>query len=318
MKIVVLDGIVENPGDLSWDGFKEFGYLTVYGRTPEEKIIERIGDAEIVIANKVHLDAHTMESCPNIKYIGILATGYNNLDLPAAKKRGITVTNIPDYSTNDVAQMVFALLLDICHRVGHHSRVVHQGKWASAQDFCFWDFPLVEVAGKTLGIFGYGSIGAAVAKIALAFGMRVLVHTRTRKEEFTDPNIRYAQDLDAFLSQADIISMHTPLTPQTKHIINAKTIAKMKDGVIFINTARGPVVDEQALADALQSGKVYMAGLDVLETEPPQPDNPLILSERTVITPHIAWATKEARQRLMDIAVDNLASYLSGAPVNTV
>jgi len=312
--IVILDGYTENPGDLSWDGFAELGSLTVYDRTKEEDILSRIGDADIVITNKTPLSREVIEQAPNIRYIGVLATGYNVVDIQAAKEKGIPVCNIPTYGTDAVAQFAFALLLEIAHHVQHHSDAVKQGRWTSSPDFCFWDYPLIELAGKTMGLIGYGRIGQAVARIARAFGMLVIAYDSYQDPKHQDVYV----SLDELLHRSDVISLHCPLFEATKGIINKDSIAKMKDGVIILNNSRGPLIIEQDLADALNSGKVYAAGLDVVSTEPITKDNPLLTAKNCLITPHISWAPKESRQRLMDIAVDNLRSFLAGKSQNVV
>lgn len=320
MKIIILDGYTENPGDLSWEGFERLGDVTVYDRTPvrdEKEIQKRIKDAEIVITNKTPLTRETIEACPGIRYIGVLATGYNVVDIQAAKERGIPVCNIPSYGTDAVAQFTFALLLEICHHAAHHSHAVHEGRWSSCEDFCFWDFPLIELAGKTMGIIGFGRIGQAVSRLAMAFGMKVLVYGPRRRPELETENCRYAE-LEELLGQADVISLHCPLFPETEGMICKETIAKMKDGVILLNTGRGQLVAEQDLADALNSGKVSAAGLDVVSIEPIRPENPLLKAENCLITPHIAWASRESRQRLMDMAAANLEAFLEGKPVHVV
>ena len=311
MKIVVLDGYTENPGDLSWGGFEKLGEVTVYDRTPEDKIIERIGSAEIVIMNKTPISRETMNACPNMKYVGILATGYNVVDVAAASEKGIIVTNIPTYGTTAVAQMAIALLLEICHHTAHHSNAVYEGRWTKNQDWCFWDYPLIELADKTMGIIGFGRIGQNTGRIAKALGMKVIAYDAFVKAE-------ESVDLDTLLQESDVIALHCPLFPETQGIINKNNIAKMKDGVIILNNSRGPLIVEQDLCDALNSGKVYAAGLDVVSTEPIKADNPLLKAKNCIITPHISWAPKESRQRLMNIAVDNLDKFLSGAPVNAV
>lgn len=311
MKIVILDGYTLNPGDLSWDGFSALGEVTVYDRTPQEEILSRIGGAEIIYTNKTPLTRETLFKAPNLKYVGVLATGYNVVDVAAAKELGIPVTNIPTYGTSAVAQFVFALLLEVCHRVGHHNDAVQQGRWTAGRDFCFWDYPLIELSGKTMGIIGYGRIGRATADIARAFGMRVLAYDPGQSGEDLVP-------LSALLEKSDVISLHCPLLPGTEGIINQETIARMKDGVILINTSRGPLVREKDLREALLSGKVYAAAVDVVSTEPIGADNPLLGLANCLITPHIAWAPKESRVRLMDIAVDNLRRFLEGNPVNVV
>lgn len=320
MKIVILDGYTENPGDLSWEGFERLGELTLYDRTPvkdKEEIRGRIGDAEIVITNKTPLTREIIEACPGIQYIGALSTGYNVIDIEAAREHGIPVSNIPAYGTDAVAQFTFAMLLDICHHAAYHSRAVHEGQWSSCADFCFWDYPLIELAGKTMGIVGFGRIGQAVGRLANAFGMRVLANAAHRRPELETDICRYAE-LEELFARSDIISLHCPLFPATEGMINKESIAKMKDGVILLNTGRGPLVVEQDLADALNSGKVYAAGVDVVSAEPIQKDNPLLTAKNCLITPHIAWASKESRQRLMDTAVGNLEAFLAGRPVNVV
>ena len=295
MKIVILDGYTENPGDLSWEGLEQLGELTVYEHTKTEEIISRIGDAELVITNKTPVSAETFAACPQIKYVGVLATGYNVVDVDAARERGIVVTNIPTYGTQAVAQYVFALLLELCHHVGHHSSAVQQGRWTEGRDFCFWDYPLIELAGKTMGIIGYGRIGHATADIARAFGMRVIAY-----DAFCTGDELVS--LDELLAQSDVISLHCPLNKENTGLINKEAIAKMKDGVMIINTARGPLINEADLREALLAGKVQGAALDVVSVEPIRKDNVLLGLENCLITPHIAWAPKESRQRLMDVA----------------
>ncbi|MBJ2357686.1 D-2-hydroxyacid dehydrogenase [Sphaerochaeta sp. S2] len=313
-KIVILDGYTENPGDLSWDGFAELGDVTVYDRTPSDLIAQRIADADIVITNKTPLTAETIKNAEKMQYIGVLATGYNVVDVQAAKERGVVVTNIPTYGTDAVAQFVFALLLEICHHVQHHSDAVKEGRWSKAPDFCFWDYPLIELVGKTMGIIGYGRIGQATGRIAKAFGMKVIAYDSYQNPELKDDYV----SLDTLLSESDVIALHCPLFPETEGIINKESIAKMKDGVILINNSRGPLIVEQDLADALNSGKIAAAGLDVVSSEPIKEDNPLLQAKNCLITPHISWAPKESRQRLMDIAVANLRGFLSGARQNVV
>ncbi|MBZ4673197.1 MAG: Phosphoglycerate dehydrogenase [Spirochaeta sp.] len=312
--IVILDGYTENPGDLSWDGFAELGDVTVYDRTPDDLIAQRIADADIVITNKTPLTAETIKNAERMQYIGVLATGYNVVDIQAAKERGVVVTNIPTYGTDAVAQFVFALLLEICHHVQHHSDAVKEGRWSKAPDFCFWDYPLIELAGKTMGIIGYGRIGQATGRIAKAFGMKVIAYDSYQNPELKDEYV----SLDTLLSESDVIALHCPLFPETEGIINKESIAKMKDGVILINNSRGPLIVEQDLADALNSGKIAAAGLDVVSSEPIREDNPLLQAKNCLITPHISWAPRESRQRLMDIAVANLKGFLSGARQNVV
>jgi glycerate dehydrogenase len=317
MKIVVLDGYTLNPGDLSWDDLNRAGDLTVYDRTPVDKVVERAGKAEIIFTNKTPLFRETLKNLSYTKYIGVLATGYNVVDMAAAKEFGITVTNIPTYGTAAVAQMVFALLLEICNHVGHHSAAVRNGAWSRCPDFCFWDYPLIELAGKTMGLIGFGKIGQAVGKIALVFGMKVLAYDQNQVKSFENDSLKYVE-LDEVFNQSDIISLHCPLFDSTKGLINKKNIAKMKDGALIINTSRGPLIVEQDLAMALNSGKIAGAAVDVLSVEPPGMDNPLFKAKNCIITPHIAWAPQESRQRLMDIAVNNLQSFIAGSPVNVV
>jgi glycerate dehydrogenase len=312
--IVILDGYAENPGDLSWDGFAELGDVKVYDRTSSDLVEQRIADADIVITNKTPLTAETIKNAERMQYIGVLATGYNVVDIQAAKERGVVVTNIPTYGTAAVAQFVFALLLEICHHVQHHSDAVKEGRWSKAPDFCFWDYPLIELAGKTMGIIGYGRIGQATGRIAKAFGMKVIAYDSYQNPELKDEYV----SLDTLLSESDVIALHCPLFPETEGIINKESIAKMKDGVILINNSRGPLIVEQDLADALNSGKIAAAGLDVVSSEPIREDNPLLQAKNCLITPHISWAPRESRQRLMDIAVANLKGFLSGARQNVV
>lgn len=319
MKIVVLDGYTENPGDLSWGRLEELGEFIVYDRsslTDEDEAIARIGEAEIVITNKTPITRRVLDSCPSIRYIGVLATGYNVVDYVYAAKKGIPVTNVPGYGTDTVAQFTFALLLEICHHVAHHSEAVHAGRWEQSPDFCFCDYPQIELAGKTIGIIGFGRIGQKVGIIAKAFGMKVLAHSPHEYE--SGKAIGTYVDLDTLLAESDVISLHCPLFPETEGIINQATIAKMKDGVILLNNGRGPLVVEQDLADALNSGKIQAAAVDVVSAEPIKGDNPLLTAKNCFITPHIAWATKEARQRIMDCAVNNVKAFLSGAPENVV
>ena len=316
VKIVVLDGYTENPGDLSWEKLEALGELTVYDRTPEDKVVERIGDAEIVYTNKTPITRETMDACPNIKFISVLATGYNIVDCAAAGEKGIPVTNVPTYGTASVAQFAIALLLEVCHHVAHHDKAVHQGRWESNPDWCFWDYPLIELAGKTMGIIGLGRIGRATARIAKALGMRVIAADKVRSEAGAQ-DAEYV-DLDTLLAKSDVVVLHCPLFPDTQGIINKNTIAKMKDGVIIINNSRGQLVVEQDLADALNSGKVYAAGLDVVSTEPIKGDNPLLTAKNCIITPHISWAPRESRMRIMDTAAENLKAFMAGEPINVV
>ena len=311
MKIVILDGYTENPGDLRWEGLEKLGELTVYEHTKADEIISRIGDTELVITNKTPISAETFAACPQIKYVGVLATGYNVVDVDAARERGIVVTNIPTYGTQAVAQYVFALLLELCHHVGHHNNAVQQGRWTKGRDFCFWDYPLIELAGKTMGIIGYGRIGRAAAAIARAFGMKVIAYDAFGSGD-------ELVSLEDLLAQSDVISLHCPLTKENTGLINKDTIAQMKDGVMIINTARGPLINEADLREALLAGKVQGAALDVVSVEPIREENVLLGVENCLITPHIAWAPKESRPRLMDVAVKNVESFLAGTPVNNV
>lgn len=319
MKIVVLDGYTENPGDLSWDGLEKLGELTVYDRIPydTESVVSHIGDAEAVYVNKVPLTREVLDACPSLRFIGVLATGYNVVDTVAAKEKGITVCNIPSYGTDAVGQFAIGLLLEICHHIGHHSQAVLEGKWTSNPDWCFWDYPLIELAGKTMGIIGYGRIGQCTGRIAQALGMKVLAYDSYKNPDLESDTCRYT-DLEELLGASDVISLHCPLFPDTQGIINKENIGKMKDGVIILNNSRGPLIVEEDLAEALKSGKVMAAGLDVVSTEPIKADNPLLGAPNCIITPHISWASKESRQRLMDFAVDNLVQYINGTPVNVV
>lgn len=317
MKIVVLDGFTLNPGDLSWSGLEELGSLTVYDRTPIDEIIKRVADADIVFTNKTPLTRETLAELTSVKYIGVLATGYNVVDTVAAKEFGKVVTNIPTYGTTAVAQFVFALLLEICHHVGDHDQEVKNGAWTNGQDFCFWNYPLIELAGKNLGIIGMGRIGQATAKIGMALGMKILAVDDYCIEELKGPQFEYLS-LEEMYAQADIISLHCPLFDSTLGMINKDSIAKMKDGVIIINTSRGPLINEMDLAEALNSGKVAAAAVDVLSVEPAKMENPLMQAKNCIITPHIAWAPKESRERLMNIAVDNLVQFSKGNQVNVV
>lgn len=316
LRITVLDGYGLNPGDLSWDGMARLGRLTVYDRTPADITIERAKDSEIVITNKTRLDADTIAALPNLKYIGVLATGYNVVDVKAAAEHGVTVTNIPAYSTMSVAQMVFALVLAITNRVEHYTEENRSGRWSHNPDFCYWDFPLTELAGKTMGIVGLGNIGQAVARIALAFGMNVMALTSKQQGQFD--NNKEKVELSTLLREADIVTLHCPLTRETEHMINASTLSLMKPTAILINTGRGPLIDEQAVANALKEGRLGAFGADVLSSEPPAADNPLLSAPNAFVTPHIAWATREARERLMEIAVANLEGYLKGERRNVV
>ena len=311
MKIVVLDGFAANPGDISWEPMRALGELTVYERTAPEEVDARIADAEAVLTNKVVITGEMMARKPELRYIGVLATGYNVVDTQAAKARGIVVTNIPAYSTASVAQHVFALLLELCLHVGHHSDAVHRGRWTNSRDFCFWDTPLIELDGKTMGIVGYGRIGHAVERVARAFGMKI----RICSGHATGPDVA---PLDTVLAESDVVSLHCPLTKDNAGLMSGETIAKMKDGAILINTARGGLVNEADVRAALESGKLGGFAADVAGKEPIPADSPLLGAPNCVLTPHIAWAPKEARQRLMDIAVSNLAAWQGGNPVNNV
>lgn len=318
MKLVMLDGYAVNPGDLSWKELERFGDLTVYDRTPEDdgEIMRRIGDAEVIILNKTPLSRTVFEECPNLKFVTVLATGYNIVDCQAAREYGVAVSNIPSYGTESVSQFAFALLLEICHHVAHHAHEVQNGRWSTSPDWCFWDYPLIELSGKTMGIIGFGRIGQQTGRIARAFGMEVLAYSRSVRKGAS--KIGVYVDLDTLLAKSDVIMLHCPLSPETSGIINRDTIAKMKDGVILINNSRGPLIVEQDLADALNSGKVMAAGLDVLSTEPVRADNPLLTAKNCLITPHISWAPKEARQRIIDTTRDNLQAFVDGAPIHVV
>jgi glycerate dehydrogenase len=315
MKIIALDTYPINPGDLSWTGVTELGDCTLYDRTSAAEIYERARGAEIILTNKVPLTRQMMEQLPGLKYIGVMATGYNIVDTEAAHERGITVTNVPAYSTQSVAQLVFALLLELTHHAGAHSSTVHEGKWASCEDFSYRETPLVELAGLTMGIVGYGAIGQAVAAVAHAFGMRVLASKRT---PFQSTDVAEYADTETVFREADVVTLHCPLTPETKHLVNASRIGLMKPSAFLINTSRGPIVDEEALAAALNAGKIAGAGIDVLSTEPPSKDNPLLEAKNCVITPHIGWATFAARTRLIRVIADNIRAFQSGSPRNVV
>ena len=319
MKIVVLDGYTLNPGDLDWEGIKKLGDLTVLDRIDHSPsaVIEAIGDAEIIYTNKTPLPKEVLSKVPGVKYIGVLATGFNVVDVNCAKELGIKVTNVPTYGTDAVAQFTLALLLEMCHRIGDHDVAVKNGEWASCPDFCFWKHPLIELSGKTMGFIGFGRIGQATAKLAQAFGLDVLVFNRSQNPDMISDTCKYA-NLDDVLGKSDIISLHCPLTEDTQGIINQSTIGKMKDGVMIINTARGPLIVEQDLKDALETGKVAAAAIDVASVEPILADNPLLTAKNCIMTPHIAWASKEARQRLMNSTVENLEAFLGGNPINVV
>ncbi|MGM9823968.1 MAG: D-2-hydroxyacid dehydrogenase [Muribaculaceae bacterium] len=316
MKIVILDGFTTNGGDLSWNGISELGDLTVYDRTAPGEVIDRCHGAEAVLTNKVIITDEVMQALPQLKYIGVMATGYNVVDIDAARRRGIVVTNVPAYSTPSVAQMVFAHLLNITNQVALHDRQVHEGRWADNQDFCFYSAPLIELAGKQMGIVGLGQTGSAVAKIALALGMRVMAFTSKAQESLPEGITKGS--LNEVFATSDVVSLHCPLTPQTKHLVNAQRLALMKPSAIVINTGRGPLVNEQDLADALNNGTIAAAAVDVLSTEPPAADNPLLSARNCHITPHIAWASQAARARLIDTLTSNLKGYISGNVVNNV
>lgn len=313
-KLVVLDGYALNPGDMDWTLLEAFGDLTVYDRTQEEDVLKRIGDAEIVFTNKTILTKEIINQAPKLKYIGVLATGYNVVDVEAAREKDVVVTNIPSYSTNAVAQFTFALLLEITNRVQRHSdAVIEDNRWTTSKDFCFWDYPLIEVAHKKMGIIGYGTIGRAVGRIAKAFDIEVLAYSPS-----LDPNDPDWASLPTIYKESDIITLHLPLTEKSREMINKDTIAQMKDGVIILNTSRGPLINEQDLADALNTNKVYAAGVDVVSVEPILEENPLLNAKNIIITPHIAWAPKQTRERLLGIAAKNVAGFLAGKVVNRV
>lgn len=318
MKIVVLDGYCENPGDLSWTPLEQFGEVVVYDRTPDTKeaVVERLKDADILVGNKNNITAEIMDACPKLKYIAVQATGYNVIDVAAAKERGIPVSNVPTYGTMAVAQHTMALLLEITNLVGHHNDRVHAGRWAEGPDWCFWDSPLMELDGKTMGVIGFGKIGQQTAKMAKAFGMNILA-TGSRPTDEGRAIADYVE-MDELLAKSDVISLHCPLFPNTKGIICKENIDKMKDGVTILNSSRGPLVVEQDLADALRSGKVKAAAVDVVSAEPMTNDNPLLTAPNCIITPHIAWAPKEARQRIMNTTAQNIEAFLSGNPINVV
>ena len=314
-KIVVLDGYVLNPGDLSWKPLESLGSVTVYDRTPVEKIVERIADADIILTNKTPITRQTLLDCPSVKYVGALATGFNTIDIAAAKELGVAVTNVPAYSTDAVAQFTMALLLEVCHHVGEHSRGVMAGDWVRSIDFCYWQYPQIELAGKTFGIIGMGKIGQAAGKLADAFGMKVLYHAHHPRELPYPATFCSLEDL---LAQSDVISLHCPLTDETAAIINPHTISMMKKDAILLNTARGPLVDEQAVADALKEGKLTGYAADVVGREPLAADSPLLGAPRCILTPHIAWASHAARGRLMDVAIGNVFAFCEGKRQNRV
>jgi glycerate dehydrogenase len=317
MKIVVLDGYTLNPGDLSWSDLLNLGDVVLYDRTPGDKIIERSIDAEVLITNKTPLSEEIINSLPKLKYIGVLATGYNVVDITAAKRNNIIVTNVPSYSTLSVAQLTFALLLELCHHVQRHNDSVMEGKWVQSHDFSYSDFPLIELSGKSFGIIGFGNIGKKVADIATVFGMNIIAASGHQNDQSSRKNFRWAE-INEVLEQADVVSLHCPLLPETKGLINALSLKRMKKSAYLLNTSRGPVIVEQDLADALNNGIIAGAGIDVLSIEPPEKNNPLFKAKNCLITPHIAWATKEARIRLMNVAVNNLAAFIKGKPINVV
>ncbi len=320
MKIVVLDGYTENPGDLTWDGLKAEGDFIYYDRTSVrnvDEIVRRIGDAEIVITNKTPISKEVMDRCPSIRFIALLATGYNVVDVKYAKKKGIPVSNVPTYGTDSVSQFAIALLLELCHHIGHHSDVVHRGRWEKNIDWCFWDYPLIELAGKTIGIIGFGRIGHRTGQIAKALNMNVIVNDSFENPDFAEEGFRYVSR-DYLFQNSDVIALHCPLLPDTEGLINKDTIAKMKDGVLIINNSRGPLIVEKDLADALDSGKVGGAAVDVVSTEPIKGDNPLLNARNCIITPHMSWGAREARQRIMDITIDNIVSFKNGNSRNVV
>lgn len=318
MKIVELDGYAANPGDLSWDGFKELGELTVYDRTEPQDVLERARGAQVILTNKVVITGELMEQLPELRYIGVLATGYNVVDIPAARKHGIVVTNIPAYSTMSVAQMVMAHLLNITNQVALHSNAVKNGQWQKCPDFTFSLTPLIELDGKTLGIVGVGNTGWATARMAQSLGMRILAYSSKSADALKLMGIEKADSYEQLFRQADVLSLHCPLTEETRHLVNAERLGWMKPTAILINSGRGPLVDEAALADALNGGRIMAAGIDVLEEEPPRNGSPLIGARNCYITPHIAWATKAARERLVDIAVANVKAFIDGKPQNVV
>lgn len=317
MKIVILDGTIIGETEKDWERFRDFGELSAYDITPDEKTIERIGDAELVIVDKTNITEEVLQACPNIKFIGVLATGYNIVDTEAAARRGIPVANVPNYSTDIVAQATFALILEIVNKVGIHNESVHRGDWCSSKYFCYTLGQVHELKGKTIGIIGFGNIGRAVGRIAEAFGMKVLACSRTRHPEYETENCRYT-DMVTLLMNSDIVSIHCPLLPETRRLIHRNTIGKMKDGAILINTSRGQCIDEKHVADALKSGKLLAAGLDVMSEEPMKPDNPLLTAPNCIITPHIAWASEEAIQRIRDITYENVRAFLNGESKNIV
>jgi glycerate dehydrogenase len=317
MKIVVLDGYTLNPGDLSWDALNKLGDVTIHDRTPHNEIVNRCAGAEVVLTNKTPLDEATLNQLPDLKYVGVLATGYNVINTAVCKNKGVIVANVPGYGTASVVQLTFALLMELTLHVQRHSDAVMDGKWTRSADFCFWDFPLIELEGKTLGIIGFGNIGQKVGDVATAFGMNLIATGRRQTDQSQRKNFKWVS-VDELLEQSDVVSIHCPLTPETQGLINKENLAKMKPSAFLLNTSRGPVIKDADLADALNNNVIAGAGIDVLSVEPPPGDNPLFKAKNCIITPHIAWATKEARSRLMDIAVSNLSAFIKGSPVNVV
>ena len=317
MNIVVLDGYTLNPGDISWEGIEKLGDITIYDRTPVDKVIERSAGVEVIFTNKTPVNEEAINELTSLKFIGVLATGYNIVNTEAAKAKGVIVSNVPGYGTNSVVQMTIALLLELCLRVQRHSDAVMEGKWARSSDWCFWDYPLVELSGKTMGIIGFGRIGRQVGDVATAFGMNIVGNSRHWTDQSQRKNFRWAE-VPELLAQSDVVSIHCPLFPETKGLINKESLMTMKKTAFLLNTSRGPIVVDEDLAEALNSEVIAGAGIDVLSVEPPSADNPLFKAKNCIITPHIAWATKEARIRLMDITVSNLSAFINGNPVNVV
>ena len=317
MKIVILDGYTLNPGDLSWDEMKKFGEIEIYDRTTPDKIVERAKGAEVVFTNKTPLDEEVLKQLDSLKFIGVLATGYNVVNTKFAKEKGIIVTNVPGYGTTSVVQMTFALLLELCQHVQRHSDSVIEGKWARSSDFCYWDYPLVELSGKTMGVIGFGNIGQQVANVATAFGMKIIASEINKTDQSHRLNFKWAE-VSELIEQSDVVSIHCPLFPETKGLINKDSLSRMKSTAFLINTSRGPIVEDEDLAYALNNDIIAGAAIDVLSIEPPHKDNPLFTAKNCLITPHISWATKEARERLLNIAVQNLATFLDGKPINIV
>ena len=317
MKIVILDGYTLNPGDLSWDELKKLGDVVIHDRTPADKVVERAKDAEIVFTNKTPIGEEALNQLPSLKYIGVLATGYNIVNTDVAKAKGIIVANVPGYGTTSVVQLTFALLLELCLHVQRHSDSVMEGKWAKSADWCYWDYPLVELSGKTIGIIGFGRIGQQVGDVATAFGMNIIGNSRNWTNQSQRPNFKWAE-IPELLVQSDVVSIHCPLFPETKGLINKESLRSMKRSAFLLNTSRGPIIVDEDLADALNNDVIAGAGIDVLSAEPPSQENPLFTAKNCIITPHIAWATKEARARLLDATVSNLSAFLQGNPVNVV